>query len=740
MALIPWTLRAVAHSLVCALATLTWTAAAQPAADDGSTGAGSDDNSIVITGRLLGSAAVAGFGDAALARTPVQIGIYGNGLLADTGVTQIAGLTRLDASVADAYNAEGYWSQLAVRGYTLDNRFNYRRDGLPINAETAISLANKDRLELIKGTSGIQAGTSAPGGLVNVVVKRPVARLRTATLEWREPGNVRVAVDWSDRFGADARFGLRVNASAERLDPPVRNTQGRRSLLAVAADWQLGVDTLLQAEIESSHQRQPSVAGYSLLGNQVPAAGSIDARRNLNDQPWRQPVVMGGTTASLRLQQQLSQHWRLTVHAMQQHLRSDDRTAFPYGVYDANYACPQWCDRFAPDGSFTYWQYVSDNERRDLQNLALTLAGRARIGPNEHRVEAGVLQSRSRGRFQDQVFDIAGTGRIDGSLQTPPSAGFTDANTNRDENSTEWFVRDALDLGPLLRLWAGLRHTRLDRSSIRTSADADGSLRATRYDRTATTPWLATAAQLSVKTLLYASWGRGLETDVVPNRSRYGNAGASLALDSRQIELGLKHGSDEVEAALTLFDIERGQSADIGACNAVGSCMRVIDGITRHRGVEAQGARALGRVTLQGSAMWLDAERQGSQRPAINGLRPSNVPAATLRLGIEFRPALPHGLRGLYGLHGLTLQARLSAEGRRLVLPDDGSQQIPGWSRLDLAARWQQAVGGSVVSWRLGLDNAANSSGWRESPSQFGHTYLYPLQPRTLRLSAQLAV
>ena len=34
-------------------------------------------------------------------------------------------------------------SPLTVRGFLLDQRYNYRRDGLPINAETFISLANK---------------------------------------------------------------------------------------------------------------------------------------------------------------------------------------------------------------------------------------------------------------------------------------------------------------------------------------------------------------------------------------------------------------------------------------------------------------------------------------------------------------------------------------------------------------------------------------------------------------------
>ncbi|MCY7314220.1 MAG: TonB-dependent receptor plug domain-containing protein [Rubrivivax sp.] len=739
MAMIQSTIRAAALVALAALAAHALPAVAQNLGVGSNVNVNTDANanSITITGRLLGSAAVVGFGEAPLARTPLQISVMGNGLLADAGVAQIGGLTRLDASVGDAYNAEGYWGQLAVRGYGLDNRFNYRRDGLPINAETAVSLANKDRVELIKGTSGVQAGTSAPGGLLNLVVKRPVAALRTATLEWREPGSVRAAVDWSDRFGEEGRFGLRINASAEQLSPAVRNTRGQRTLLALAGDWQLSANTLVQAEIESSHQRQPSVAGYSLLGNSVPAASTVDVRRNLNDQPWRQPVVLDGTTASLRLQQQLSETWRLTVHAMEQRLRSDDRTAFPYGVYDSNYDCPQWCDRFAPDGSFTYWQYISDNERRDMRNLALMLAGRLQTGVLAHSIEVGLLRSSSRNRFEDQVFDIAGTGRIDGSLQTPRSAGSIDANTNRDERSTEWFVRDAVRIGPVWQLWAGVRHTRLDRSSQRTSPDGDGSLRETDYDRTATTPWLAMAAQLSAKTLLYASWGRGLETDVAPNRSRYSNAGASLALHSRQLELGIKHGSDEVEAALTLFDIDRGQTADIGSCSAIGTCTRVIDGSARHRGIEAQWARALGRFTLQGSAMWLDAQRRGSQRAGVDGLRPGNVPAASLRMGVEFRPA---GKPGLPSLSGLALQANLSAESNRLVLPDNESLRIPGWARLDLGARWQQAAGGSTVTWRLGLDNATNRRAWKESPYQFGHVYLYPLQPRTWRLSAQVAM
>ena len=126
--------------------------------------------------------------------------------------------------------------------------------------------------------------------------------------------------------------------------------------------------------------------------------------------------------------------------------------------------------------------------------------------------------------------------------------------------------------------------------------------------------------------------------------------------------------------------------------------------------------------------MWLQAERRGATaQPEFNGQRPVNVPAATLRLGTEYRVA---------SLPGLALMAHLSAESNRVVLPYDTSVRIPGWSRVDLGARWRQTVGATTVVWRAGLDNATDRRAWKESPYQFSHVYLYPLAPRTLRASA----
>src|ERR1035437_2168310 len=207
---------------------------------------------VVITERSPQPAAdLVGLGDTPLARTPVSVVVIDSQQIDASGARRLADLLKFDASVSDAYNAVGYWDYATVRGYVLDNQFNYRREGLPINAETFIPLDNKAQVEILKGTSGMQAGTSAPGGLVNYAVKRPTdAPLRSVRLETNSTGDILLGVDLGNSFGANKEFGYRLNAAGESLNSVAPNTRGSRQLLALALDWRISHDTLLQVEGE----------------------------------------------------------------------------------------------------------------------------------------------------------------------------------------------------------------------------------------------------------------------------------------------------------------------------------------------------------------------------------------------------------------------------------------------------------------------------------------------------------
>jgi iron complex outermembrane recepter protein len=83
---------------------------------------------------------ITGFGDVPLQRTPISTTVIGAQQINALGAKRLADVIKLDASTSDAYNAIGYWDFATVRGFVLDNKFNYRREGLPISAETSIPL------------------------------------------------------------------------------------------------------------------------------------------------------------------------------------------------------------------------------------------------------------------------------------------------------------------------------------------------------------------------------------------------------------------------------------------------------------------------------------------------------------------------------------------------------------------------------------------------------------------------
>jgi iron complex outermembrane receptor protein len=680
---------------------------------------------VEVRATALPQADVAGFEPWPLSRLPLQARVIDADELQSRGAARLADVVRLDASVADAYNAPGYWDFLSIRGFVLDNRFNYRRDGLPINAETSIPLDNKERVELLKGTSGLQAGQSAPGGLANLVVKRPTAQpLRQARLGWEQAGSVLGAIDLGTRAGVDDRIGLRLNAAAERLDPLVRDARGERHLLALAGEWRGPGGWLVEAEAESSQRRQPSVPGFSLLDDTLPAPG--DPRLNLNNQPWSTPVVFGAQTGSVRVTAPLAEGWRARLHLMRQSLDTDDRLAFPYGC-----SAEGRFDRYCSDGTFDLYDYRSDGERRRTDVVEASLRGAIETGATRHDLTLGVLASRATLRFNRQAFNFVGTGNVNGTAFTPADPTLTTENTNRDEASDELFVRQSAPIGERWRVWSGLRWTRVERRSVGT----DGS-EPTDASRSFAVPFVAASVQLGGGVLGYASAGQGIETEVAPNRPQFSNAGQPLpALRSRQWEIGLRAtrdvavpDADGMDWNVALFDIVRPAFGDFGACDgSAGSCTRRLDGEARHTGLEAGVDGRVGPWSGGASVMWLRARRQGSEIATINGLKPTNVPEASLRAYGALRPT---------GWPGLELRAAVSASGSRAVLPDN-SIEIPGYAQWDVGVAQRLRAAGADWTLRAGLDNLFDRRAWRESPFQFGHAYLYPLAPRTVRVSLQ---
>ena len=238
---------------------------------------------------------------------------------------------------------------LTVRGFVIDNRFNYRRDGLPINAETSIPLDNKERHRAAEGHerhAGRHQRAGRPGQLRRQAAAGDAAALGDARLARSAAALLRRGRP-EPALRRRRRFGVRVNAAPSTSTRSMRDAAATATCSRSPATGALGRDTLVEAEVETSHRSQPSVPGFSLLGDAVPDAGASTRASTSTTSRGRCRSCSTATTASLRLTQQLGADWRWSRIAATQRLRSDDRIAFPFGCS----APSTTLDRYCSDGT-----------------------------------------------------------------------------------------------------------------------------------------------------------------------------------------------------------------------------------------------------------------------------------------------------------------------------------------------------------------------------------------------------
>ncbi len=672
---------------------------------------------------------VSGFSEVSAQDLPLSVRNFSQTDMQDAGAQRISDVLLLDASVSESYNLPAYWDQLSVRGFTLDNRYNFRRDGLPISAQTIIGLENKERIELLKGTSGIQAGTSAPGGLVNYVVKRPPTRpthsVRDVTVSYGPGDNRSVAMDLGDRFGQASEFGYRLNVAHTDLNPYIRQTQGHRDLVALAMDWRINANNRLEWEVEQSHVEQIGVNFYSLLDNGPNAKpilpAPVEGTRNITRQPRSRPGVFDGLTGSVRFKHQLENNWLWTTQYAVQRLRADDRLVYASGC------SATVTDRFCGNGDFQIYDYSSENERRNNEVAHTALSGQTSLSGLTHEFTFSLMRQRlvDHMPWMSSSPLLGTTNTITGGL-TPPSqsADRTGLMSNTQDSTTEWAAKDRIQFTPQTSAWLGLRYTQLNRQSAMTNGSSP-----TQDQRNFATPWLAVSHQLEAGPMVFASTGQGIESELTPNRNNYSNAGQALpTLRSHQYEVGMKHFAYQTHWQATWFDITRPMSGDATGCSNGGICVRQMDGQAHHQGLELNGRTVQGKWTWAGSATWLHARRENATSdPSLNGQRPINVPTYLMRGLAEYR---------FTGIAGLRTGLRVSREGERPVM-EHGEIMLPAWTTWDLTAHYDTRSDQQATTWTLAIQNVMNKHYWRESPKQYGQYFLNPGAPRTIRASVQ---
>ena len=657
-------------------------------------------------------ASVGGFSDAPLLQTPASVTVISQKDMQDLQIRNLSDAVKLDASINDSYNAVGYAEQFTIRGFKLDTNSSYRKDGVAIPGDTQIPLENKERIEVLKGLAGLQAGVAAPGGVIDFIVKRPtVAPLRTVTVETRERGTLYGAVDLGGRL-EDTRFGYRVNVAAERLRSYIKGADGNRKFISGAVDWQISPQALLQLDADYQDKAQATAPGFQLLNNTTLPTG-ISADAMLNRQPWTRPVETVTSNLGLRFQYAFNDDWRATLSANQHSFKRDDYTAYPYGCSPEG-----WMPVFCSNGDFSVWDFRSLGETKKPLSAQAVIQGKFATGSLRHEVTAGFSYFNRKDRAGKYVYDEVGISNIYRPVIVAPSDGVTGpVRLVRDDKEKSVFVQDIVSLTQNWKLHGGLRH--IDVDGYQYVLKADKEIRA-RHDFLLPNVSLVYTPLDNVS--MYAAYSQGMEhggtASIYEN-----NANEELTPSrSKQIELGVKMDvTPDFMLAASLFQIRKG----LEYVNAENYFVR--NGQAQHRGLElsAQG-KASSNLSLGASVTALNSQQSGTGDVNYDGKRVPNVPA--------FKAAV-HADYAVQQVAGLSVNGSWEFASKK-AFEYNNTTFVPSYHVFNLGAAWATRIAGTRAVLRASVNNVADKFYWRDVTPEAGG-YLFPGASRTFKVSAQ---
>lgn len=462
----------------------------QTAAAQNSAGAGQTvppvTTTVVVHGDIkddyLPQTVTAGTLDGApLSETPLSVTVVTRDLLTDQVARVLSDVVKNDASIGEDYAPVGYYGDFQIRGFPIDLATGLDINGITIAGEQDVPLENKERVEFLKGIAGVESGVASAGGLINYSTKRPVA-IQAVDLATDQRGSAYGNVDLGRLFGADKKFGVRVNMAGENIQSYVNDADGWRAAGTAAADWKINTRAILKTDFEYQHKVERSVCGYQLLGGAtVPDLNSVYPSTMLGEQSWSKPNTFDTLNASTRLDYSIHADWRAFVEGGYSHSLIDDNVVYAYGCYyepECNVAGGPSPWFFAPDGTYDIYDYRDPGELRvDAIGEALAM-GSVKTGALTHDLAFG-------GEVFHRNVDLPGTPPPDAPPTVQDGAVYTYVGSENIyqpnipfpiedpvqsagpvqladfDHQTSAIVQDRISVPGRLRLTAGGRYTSL---------------------------------------------------------------------------------------------------------------------------------------------------------------------------------------------------------------------------------------------------------------------------------------
>ncbi|MGO3421874.1 MAG: TonB-dependent siderophore receptor [Pseudoalteromonas distincta] len=617
---------------------------------------------------------------ASLLETAQSVTVITDTIISEQLATTLGEVLTNDASLT-AGSQQRNREVFNLRGFELSSSTGYLRDGHQHWSHYQQPIEILQQVEVIKGPSSILYGQSGPGGLVNMVTKKPTAQtLFNASADVDQHGSTRFMVDAAGALteSEDLRArGILVKQDVDywREYQNGENRERDRFLGALVVDYDISDNALVRVHYDRTDDEAGLDTGAWIDDN----ANVIGGDKTIRDMSWAFTDITV-ENLGVDLEVFLTDNWQVNLGYNEQTFerqRFESAPSRPSNFIEGDSYTSKPYDRF-DDWQFktAFVDFIGEFATAGIQHQLL-------IGANSLDYYYGQLKVPKDRKNTSYHFDYT-------AGQNEPNRPNISYKSDDTISSSAYdyygiYIQDLISFSPEWQLSLGGRYDKQSKENSNNESFV---------------PKVGVLYHPNASATIYASYTEGFEpqsSDTLDDPMDINNGMKLDAVTSEQREIGIKWQLFDDRLMLTgaVFDISKeGTLVTEQLDPAIGSFTTETNqiGEQRHKGVEvsAQGA-ATDRLFVMASTMYLDANFERDEK--LEGKRPTDAPkwSASLWTRYELNDAI-------------ALNAGAFYEGERFA-DSDNTITKDAYTRVDVGATYKFNLSNTDINLRLNIEN-----------------------------------
>jgi iron complex outermembrane recepter protein len=630
--------------------------------------------------------------DTPLRDIPQSIQVIPQAIIEDRDVTELGGALETATSVVSngGRGLSVFGPGFLIRGF--ETRGGIFRDGVEVFSLGSLSINDIERVEVLRGPASVLYGQGEPGGIINLVPKRPLSEpFYDISANVDSFGSYEGAIDLSGPLTSDSALRYRLNVSYENFDSFRDLVDGNQLLISPIITWDISPNISLDVYGQYTSDRETIDEGLVVGAN-----GIIDLPRERFFGEDFGEFSQNQFNLGYRLNYDVNDN--LTLRQALQYQQYAPRRYAP--LFDSLDETTGELGRLAYFAGGTYQRFFTNAEA----------VGRFSTGSVNHEVLFGIEYRNTLEQSEFQFSNLYDSINIFNPVYTGiPYAIEPEFFRDDTIRTLGIYLQDQIEILPNLQLLAGVRYDTTDQ--FRTTQDLDQPRDEFNQTDSAFSPRVGIVYQPIEPLSLYASYTTSFRPSFAASRNL--DDSTFDPEQGRQFEIGAKGDiTDNLSFTLALFDIRR---QNVQTPDPNDPLFTVQTGEVASRGFElGLGGEILPGWNLTASYTALDAfVSQDNTIPVGNRL--ANVPDNQFSLWstYELQEGSLEGLGFGLGLFYVSQRAGNS----------DNSFTLPSYFRTDAALFYRRN------NWRaqLNVENLFNTQYFTSSDQFLGVTPGAPL-------------